>query len=338
MPSYALEWKDQPVITTCLGKDNTKTKVCFGDTIDGNRVLCLGTASDECPSADDCSKEFKAKTDAKEWVSTSLSGNNKPNPAGGSSIPATKSCKLKPVKEIEASHAANKLVKVECGSSPMFIKAVNEDKGVTKELVPTTLKIDGKIIDLEKFKSKGIPNGFYWLWTALSKQSMDNEMENPDIRTQKAAGESKILQELKDQGVDLKKINSNNSPIEFTYTPPSKDHLDQAPFYYQSAKYQQIVVCEGNPDGYGSFFNAYPEEVSIKECNEAIILGTSVNELGMRSSTYGTTACFAKKDELYCADANVCIKDGYSKTPLEFRKPATRTQPGTKDANTTSPQ
>jgi hypothetical protein len=308
----------EPSLTSCKTPHGGKQNVCYYTSSEGNKDYCLGTSSGECPSQDDCKKEFESKTkgESKEWATWAITGNNTPNPKGGSSIPATKKCKFSPKYNNKQLNNINKYISVKCGDSPMYLASrLKKDDGSYNNLqITKPIVIEGKEVS--------VTGDMYMIWSALAKQAIDNEMENKSVKVQKIAGERKILEQLEAQGIDLSEIN-DRSDIDFSYTPPSKNHHDRAIFLVEDgpSSIKQLIVCpDQETEGYQSFFKEFPREINIKECAESIYIGEATTKVGMRSSMREEVACFGKKDELFCVNAKKCINEEYSSNKFTLKE------------------
>lgn len=311
----------QADLTSCKTPSGGKQNICFYETPREGRVFCLGSSFGECPSLDTCKNEFKSKLESKKWAAWSITGRNTPSTNGGASVPATKKCRLVAEQNNKQFNNIHKYISVECGDSPMYLatKLKKKDGSYNNLQMTAPIVINGKKIDIK--------GDVHMVWSALMKQSLDNEMENKSVKVQKIQGERDILEKIKASGVDLSQINSRTK-IEFSYTPPSKEPHDQAIFLTQKGpnSIRQIVVCPDQKDeGYQSFFDEFPVEIYIKECAESIYVGTAITKLGLRSAMNKDVACFGKKDELYCVNADKCMNDEYSSQPFVFDTPRAKT-------------
>ena len=201
---------NQMELTSCKTPRGGKQNICFYQDPDEGKVFCLGSSFGECPTSDVCKKEFKSKLGNKEWQAWSISGRNKTSPSGGASIPATKKCKFVAEQTDRQFNNIHKYISVKCGDSPMYLatKLQKQDGSYNSLKMTEPLIIDGKSIKIE--------GDIHMVWSALMKQSLDNEMTDQSIKVQKIKGERDILEKIKSSGVDLSKINPQ-SDIEFSY-------------------------------------------------------------------------------------------------------------------------
>jgi hypothetical protein len=298
-----------PAVTACqLG--STKTQVCFGIikkvAADGKqsrvRVICKGTPSKECPSANECFEEYDQNMKANKITGYDLTGNNQAS-GSGPSVPAKKKCKFSIPNNVQIS--IKQRVNVVCGTMEMYVdgdQSVDEFKFKNFTLKPSDFP--------------DIPINAGTMGMALTGKPM--------------VVASKIRDLLKQRGVTFSDIGiSSEANPEFSYTPKSKDDKDQIKFYVSPSGDATVSVCTGSSNQ-GCFMESSPAEYQLPYCDESLILGQRF--CGRNREVVG---CFAAKDELYCVDAIKCGEDKYSSNPFVFGTP-TKINPNPRESSNRS--